>query len=95
VTGLPKSASETLRRLLADDFEDAAELKRALMAEAIRADALTNALGVAVSRMEVASADWGIAYATGSDKLMYAEDMWDWARDARKALEDANSPKGV
>jgi len=95
LTGLPKSASETLKRLLADDFKDTAELKRALMAEAIRADVLTNALTVAVSRMEVASADWGIAYATGSDKLTYADDMRDWAKDARKALEDATVPKGI
>jgi len=95
VSGLPGSASETLKRLLADDFKDAAELKRALMAEAMRADALTNALSVAVSRMEVASADWGIAYATGSDKLTYAEDMWNWAREARKSLDDASARKCI
>lgn len=89
------SSSDTLRRLLADDFNDIGELKRMLAVEAMRADALTNALTVAVSRMEVASADWGIAYATGSDKLTYADDMWAWARDARKALEDANTPKGI
>lgn len=50
---------------------------------------LREALTVAASRMEVASMDWGIAAALNSDKLMYGDDMGEWAKHARTALARA------
>jgi len=78
---------DSLTRLLSEEFTDVDALKRALRTEAGRADRLFEALTVAASRMEVASADWGIAHATAGDKLTYSHDMREWAAQARMALE--------